>query len=354
VLNSVSNKICSPSLRATEVRPRVELAASPTQTDTFRASAAPLGSLTLVKPKVEPTFSAQKAVCAATEIVNSASPKTAPRVDIKDVQAGLTSGLPDLKIDFLHTDPFTALNGRLATETELTAMIESLQEESRIPFGYITDGCYARAHLMDESFRQHGINYAKMFVRGDLAAQNQDMQARWWYHVAPLVFVDDGQGNPEAKIIDPGFSDKPMDPTAWVEAMTQGPSIQVDLVDPEQYYPRRRGKPETFSESLPPAVRRLQSYARKLHDHREAAGQDLGDFVKPTWDKPGSGGDFTIDGVTKNVFPEGVHSARGQIYFGNSQANLNGTLVELEFPEAEIEVSAAWENRPSDFDPYAV
>lgn len=259
----------------------------------------------------------------------------------------MTGELPGVDVRYLHTDAFGELNGRLATNQELTAMIESFRDESNIPFGYIKDGCYARAHLMDESFRQHGINFAKMFVRGDLAAKNQHMEARWWYHVAPLVFVDDGQGNPEAKIIDPGFSDKPMDPSEWVKAMNQGPSIKVDLVDPEQYYPRRMGKPDSFKESLPPAVTRMQSYARRLYDHRVGAGEQLGEFEKPSWHEPGCGGDFVVDGERQTVFPEGVDTTGGR-YTGMSTGN--GPLIDLGTPDSEV--SAAWDSRPSDFDPY--
>lgn len=293
------------------------------------------------------TNSAQAALAAADKILQQGNKKS---VDIKDVQKELKSELSNIKVKYLHTDTFGELNGRLATNQELTAMIESLKDESDIPFGYIKDGCYARAHLMDESFRQHGINFAKMFVRGDLAAKNEHMAARWWYHVAPLVFVDDGQGNPEAKIIDPGFSDKPLDPEEWVKAMNQGPSIEVDLVAPEQYYPRRFRKPDTFSESLSPAVDRMQSYAKRLHKLREDNGQDVGDFQKPEWNSAGCGGDFEVDGECKSIFPEGVNTNKTRIYFGRTDG---GVLIQLEPQPPEIEVSAAWENRPSDFDPHA-
>lgn len=299
-------------------------------------------------------FSAKEAVAAATQLLVGPAPaqtKQAKSVNIKTVQDQLTKGLSDVEVEFLHTDAFGPLNGRLASEAELTAMIESFRDESGIPFGYIKDGCYARAHMMDESFRQHGLNYAKMFVRGDLSAKNDHMSARWWYHVAPLVFMDDGEGNPVPKIIDPGFSSKPMNPEEWVKAMNQGPSIQVDLVDPEQYYPRRHDKPDTFSESLPPAVKRMQSYSKRLHNMRESKGEDLGDFVKPSWDEPGCGGDFVIDGQRKTVFPEGVKSDPTRIYLGTG-ATANGPLIELDLPQVDAEVSAAWENRPTDFNPY--
>lgn len=269
-----------------------------------------------------------------------------PTVDIADVQQQLTRELPDVDVKFLNTDTFGELNGRLAKPEELEKMMESLKDESGIPFGYITDGCYARAHLMDESFRQHDINYAKMFVRGDLAAKNEHMEARWWYHVAPLVFVDDGEGNPVAKIIDPGFSDKPMDPEGWVKAMNQGDKISVDLVAPEQYYPRRGGKPDSFSESLRPAVRTMEDYSKELYNHKKARGLPVGDYQKPSWKDEGSGGDFVIDGVRHTIFPEGVKTSSG--WFSTLSENNSGPLVQIENEVNDIPVSAAWENRPAD------
>jgi hypothetical protein len=346
-VNIVSyNRCCSAPSRAPQGPPSVAPKLN-TTSDSYQPSAGLTASPTQLDPSPAPT--ADQAVAAATKLVQ-APPSDKPQVDIKDVQSELTRDLPGVDVRYLHTDQFGELNGRLATTKELTAMIESFQDESNIPFGYITDGCYARAHMMDESFRQHGMNFAKMFVRGDLAAENEHMDARWWYHVAPLVFVDDGQGNPEAKIIDPGFSDTPLDPSEWVKAMNQGPSIKVDLVDPEQYYPRRMGKPDSFGESLPPAVTRMQSYARRLHDHRADAGQQVGEFQKPSWDSEGCGGDFVVDGECKTVFPEGVQGGSSSIYSGMNATN--GTLIELDNPIAEMDVSASWDSRPTDFDPY--
>lgn len=323
-----------------------------TSGDTFSSSNGVAGGVQAPKIFLKMAdFSAQKAVSAATSLVEKKKPAQ-PNVDIKSVQQQLTRELPDVKVKFLHTDKFGELNGRLATKAELTAMIESLQDESDIPFGYIKDGCYARAHMMDESFRQHDMNYAKMFVRGDLAAENEHMEARWWYHVAPLVFMDDGEGNAVPQIIDPGFSDQPLNPEDWVKAMNQGPSIEVDLVAPEQYFPRRFSKPETFAESLPPAVSRMQNYASRLHSHRRSAGEEVGEFIKPTWDTPGCGGDFLVNGERKTMFPEGIDTKPTRIYFGNNELG-GANIIEFEPTQADLEVSAAWENRPKDFNPYA-
>ncbi len=288
---------------------------------------------------------------AAQPMAAPVSPQSsAITVEIKDVQDQLTQGLPGVGIKFLNTDSFDKLNGRLATMGELKEMMAALYDESNIPYGYITDGCYARAHMMDESFRQHGINNAKMFCRGDLEAKNDLMTARWWYHVAPLVFVDGGAGKPIPKIIDPGFSREPMDPEQWVQAMNKGPRVEIDLVSAEQY-PRDGAADDNFSESLTPAVGTLQNYARRLHGIKKLAGHPVGDFVKPTWDQPGSGGDFVVDGKTLTVYPEGVETSREPAY--QIKTAVSGALVMEPMPEREP-VSATWENRPAGFDPYKV
>lgn len=277
------------------------------------------------------------------------SPPAPVKVEIGQVQDQLSAGLPGIRVDFLNTDSFERLNGRLATMGELKEMMAALYDESNIPYGYITDGCYARAHLMDESLRQHGINNAKMFCRGDLEAKNDLMTARWWYHVAPLVFVDGGDGQPIPKIIDPGFSRQPMDPEQWVKAMNKGPKVEIDLVSAEQYYPRDGRADDDFAESLSPAVSTMQNYARRLHTVQKAKGLPVGEFVKPSWDKAGSGGDFVVDGQTHFVFPQGVKTRTEPAY--QFHTGPTGALTLEPVPERAA-VSAAWDNRPQDFDPY--
>lgn len=275
----------------------------------------------------------------------------APSVDIKLVADQLTEGLPGVKVQFAHLDDFSKLNGRLATMGELKEMMASLYDESSIPYGYITDGCYARAHMMDESFRQHGINNAKMFAKGDLEAKNDLMTARWWYHVAPLVFVDTGDGKPVPKIIDPGFSREPMDPEQWVAAMNKGPSVEIDLVSAPQYYPRRGAADDNFAESLGPAVGTAQSYSQRLHGIKKGKGIPVPPYEKPSWDKPNSNGDFVVGGETRYLWPEGIKTS-GEGGF-RIQSGLNGTLTLEPVPE-KAKVSARWDKRPADaFDPYA-
>lgn len=321
--------------------PRAAVASSDAATET-----GPVDGFVASSAAAAPALaSPQQAVSAAQALL--AAPE--PSVNIKTVQDQITAGLPGVGVKFNHIDDFSKLNGRLATMGELKEMMAALYDESNIPYGYITDGCYARAHMMDESLRQHGINNAKMFAMGDLEAKNDVMSARWWYHVAPLVFVDGGDGQPVAKIIDPGFSREPMDPEQWVATMNKGPNVDVDLVSAEQYYPRRGRADSDFGDSLGPAVGTLQDYSRRLWGAKKAKGIPQPPYEKPTWDKPGSGGDFVVDGKTQYIFPEGVQTSPDPAYqLGTS---ITGALLLQPVPEREV-VSATWDNRPSDFDPY--
>lgn len=275
-----------------------------------------------------------------------------PKVDIKNVQDQLTKNLPDVDVRFGSIDTFGDLNGRLASMQELEQMMGALYEQSKIPYEYIKDGCYARAHLMDEMFRQHDINNAKMFVKGDLEAKNDIMDARWWYHVAPLVFVDDGSGNPVPKVIDPGFVRHPMDPEEWVKAMNKGPKVEVDLVKAEQYYPREGSPDRNFAASLGPSVSTAQNYSHRLWGIKKAKGLPVSpSWEKPTWNTPGSGGSYSVNGKVETVFPEGVDTSRRESY---ATFGAGSSLLAMEHAPNREPVSAMWENRPSGgFDPYA-
>ena len=321
----------------------VQTAASETTTalpsDGFVASGAQ------AQASAAPTAAAQTVATPPSVAAQTAT------VDIKDTQDQLTKNLPGVEVNFANIDAFGKLNGRLATMGELKEMMSSLYDESNIPYGYITDGCYARAHMMDESFRQHGINNAKMFCKGDLEAKNDLMTARWWYHVAPLVYIDGGDGKPVPKIIDPGFSREPMDPEQWVAAMNKGPSVEIDLVSAEQYYPRDGRPDDNFAESLAPSVRTAQNYGQRLHGIKKAKGLPVDPWERPRWDKPNTNGDFVVGGETKYLWPEGIQTSEEPAF--RIQTGINGTISLEPIPE-KTKVSARWDMRPAGaFDPYA-
>lgn len=102
-----------------------------------------------------------------------------------------------------------------------------------IPFQYVRDGCYARAHKMRRIItKDYGYCCEKVF---SFANQNNDVLAvtadkwggccvTWWYHVAPLIrvrvklFKLSKKSFTLAMVIDPSMFDKPVLLSSWLYA----------------------------------------------------------------------------------------------------------------------------------------
>ena len=99
-----------------------------------------------------------------------------------------------------------------------------------IPFQYVRDGCYARAHKMRQIIEtKYGYCCEKVF---SFANQNQDTLAvrankwggccvTWWYHVAPLIRVQVRILEVSfvvAMVVDPGMFDNPVLLSTWLSA----------------------------------------------------------------------------------------------------------------------------------------
>ena len=103
-----------------------------------------------------------------------------------------------------------------------------------IPFQYVRDGCYARAHKMRQIVEdQYGFCCEKVFSFANQGADELAVKANkwggccvtWWYHVAPLVRVRIriklGLASFQfvlAMVIDPGMFDKPVLLSTWLMA----------------------------------------------------------------------------------------------------------------------------------------
>lgn len=96
-----------------------------------------------------------------------------------------------------------------------------------IPFQYVIDGCYARAHKMRWIITQK-YHYCceKVFSFANQGSDTLAVQANkwggccvtWWYHVAPLVRVRLGRFGVLLLVIDPGMFDKPVLLSSWLAA----------------------------------------------------------------------------------------------------------------------------------------
>lgn len=99
-----------------------------------------------------------------------------------------------------------------------------------IPFQYVIDGCYARAHKMrwiittkyhyccEKVFSFANQDPYRLAVKADKWG---GCCVTWWYHVAPLVRVRLRFGRCRlelAMVIDPGMFDKPVLLSTWLAA----------------------------------------------------------------------------------------------------------------------------------------
>lgn len=99
-----------------------------------------------------------------------------------------------------------------------------------IPFQYVRDGCYARAHKMRKIIKErYGYCCEKVFSFAN--KNDDDLAVRadkwggccvvWWYHVAPLIRVRIRFGSIRfvlALVVDPSMFDKPVLLSSWLMA----------------------------------------------------------------------------------------------------------------------------------------
>jgi hypothetical protein len=99
-----------------------------------------------------------------------------------------------------------------------------------IPFQYVIDGCYARAHKMRWIIEKHfGYCSEKVFSFANQGNHHLAVQAnkwggccvQWWFHVTPLIRVKVKLGKFNltlAYVIDPGMFDQPVLLSTWLHA----------------------------------------------------------------------------------------------------------------------------------------
>ncbi len=120
----------------------------------------------------------------------------------------------------------------IASEEEMNKIFDYMQMQNCaegtatidycIPFQYVVDGCYARAHKMKQILEDtYGYTCRKVFSfegeDGFLAVDAGDCCVFWWYHVAPLVKVKEDDGI-VLRVLDPSMFDKPVSIEKWTGA----------------------------------------------------------------------------------------------------------------------------------------
>lgn len=102
-----------------------------------------------------------------------------------------------------------APHGKVLTEAEAKKLFAEVKNMKDIPYGYIRDGCHARAHVIADRLAKDGIAVGKVWVHGQNlwpknALDKQDPPGIGWrMHVAPFVYVKDSAGRIKKMVLDP-------------------------------------------------------------------------------------------------------------------------------------------------------
>jgi hypothetical protein len=202
------------------------------------------------------TYTIQNVLTLSTAVLDSLS-----KAAKNNVSATVTT-LPD-KWDSSIINR-TMIKGRLGCTspvslTTATAIFNTCAQQSCtligpptpcIPFQYVRDGCYARAHKMAAIIASYGYCVSKVFSFANKGTDQLAVKAAlwgnccvtWWYHVAPVLLVSTTSGN-VYYVIDPGMATGPITLATWLGAQANTactPRAKVSsyvITDPNYYTP---------------------------------------------------------------------------------------------------------------------
>ncbi len=123
-----------------------------------------------------------------------------------------------------------------------------------VPFQYVRDGCYARAHKMRQMLiKKYGYCCEKVFSYGNLNVKANmwgGCCVDWWYHVVPLFRINRtfrGRTFQVCYVIDPGMFTTPVTLSTWLAAQENtscaaGASVTSYSIQPgTAYWPSNGG-----------------------------------------------------------------------------------------------------------------
>lgn len=163
-------------------------------------------------------------------------------------------------------------------------MFDDMRDEADIAFNYPVDGCYARAHMMNERIAErYGYTPDKAWAFGDLQVNTNTPygEISWGYHVAPVVHVKDVNGNVTPMVLDPSIESGPVTVAQWQATMGDANAItkitkpgESPTGDGGGYFP---GSPD------PTAYGGPDGYSAEVMQRYRECGEsgDMCDFVYP-------------------------------------------------------------------------
>lgn len=105
-------------------------------------------------------------------------------------------------------------------------VFDLLKQMNNIAYGYTDDGCYARAHLMCRKLFDTGLMPEKAWAfeteHRELIVKFPHGEQTWWFHVAPVLNVEDGKGGHTQMVFDPSLFDGPVTLKEWGDIMQAG------------------------------------------------------------------------------------------------------------------------------------
>jgi uncharacterized Zn-binding protein involved in type VI secretion len=122
-----------------------------------------------------------------------------------------------------------------------TSIFNNMAAQDDIAFKFPVDGCYARAHLMDQRMQKLGANPGKVWTFASNASDplwvntpnHPDGKVEWGYHVAPTIPVQQADGTVKDMVIDPSMFDRPVTVDEWRDAQHDHPTVvQTQLGQP--------------------------------------------------------------------------------------------------------------------------
>lgn len=121
------------------------------------------------------------------------------------------------------------------SEVEANAAFSQIVSRGDIPFDYLKDGCYSRAHKMALLLDDKGIISGKVFVEGKIY-YDTSMQGEvgWSYQVSPVVLVKKGE-KIIPYVIEPSLFDKPVPVGDWMSVLTKKSKTEIT----RKYYTNR-------------------------------------------------------------------------------------------------------------------
>ena len=125
------------------------------------------------------------------------------------------------------------------SEEELGSFFNFVSTRSYIPFHVKWDGCFGRAYLMITVANRKNIELGKLVIDVlnkdteviEVMSPDHKWKLRWYYHVAPYVYVEKENGDLELRIIDPSLFDRAVTRGEFVEKLTShNPAVEIEQV----------------------------------------------------------------------------------------------------------------------------